>query len=244
MLRQTFTWEGTTRRRDRRTMENFYSEVIYNLLRAPRDHASEATILKHMKPKITRLHHEQQKRLFLNNADRGRTDDNSPSLYHLTRARKRQERRTAQTIQDRNGVTHTTMADIKHTFKEYMQTKFDINPVDGESLRRLMQNVTRTLPRDAAKALGTPITPDELRCAVQKGKSNKARGEYGIIQDFFIKVWETIKYDLIEIVNQMYIDGMICDNKKHGLIVCVPKKLRSTRPEGFRYLTLLSADLI
>ena len=202
----------------------------------------KATILKQMKSKITRLHHEEQKRLFLNSADRGRIDDNSPSLYHLIRARKWQER-TAQTIQDRNGVTHTTMADTKHNFKDYMQTKFDIIPVDGESLRRLMQNVTRTLPQDAAKVLDTPITTDELRCAVQKGKSNKARAEYGIIQHFFIKVWETIKYDLIEIVSQMYIDG-ICDNQKHGLILCVPKKLKSTRPEVFRHLTLLSAELI
>jgi len=144
-----------------------------------------------MKSKISRLHHEEQKRLFLNKADRGRTDDNSPSVYHLIRARKRQDRRTLQTVQERNGVTHTTMADIKHTFKDYMQTKFDIIPVDGENFRRLMQNVTRTLPQDAAKTLDTPITPDELRGAVQKGKSNKARGEYGIIQDFFIKMRET-----------------------------------------------------
>jgi len=54
---------------------------------------------------------------------------------------------------------------------------------------------------------------------------------------------ETIKDDLLEIVNQMYIDGMISDNRKHGLIVCVPKKLRPTRPEDFRHLTLLNADL-
>ena len=41
----------------------------------------------------------------------------------------------------------------------------------------------------------------------------------------------------------MYIDRMISDNEKHGLIVCVPKKLRHTRPEDFRHLTLLNADL-
>jgi hypothetical protein len=40
-------------------MENFYYEVIYNLLRAPTDHATKATTLKHTKVKIT-LHHEQQ----------------------------------------------------------------------------------------------------------------------------------------------------------------------------------------
>jgi len=77
------------------------------------------------------------------------------------------------------------MADIKHTFKDYKQTKFDVIPVDAENLRLLMQNVTKTLPQDTAKALDTPITLDELRCAVQKGKSNQAPGEDGISQDFY-----------------------------------------------------------
>jgi len=39
------------------------------------------------------------------------------------------------------------------------------------------------------------------------------------------------KNGLLEIANQMYIDGMICDNQKHGLIVRVPKKLRPIRPD-------------
>jgi hypothetical protein len=52
----------------------------------------------------------------------------------------------------------------------------------------------------------------------------------------------TIKKELLEIVNQMYNSG-ISDNQKHGVIVCVPKKLRPTRPEEFRHLTLLNADV-
>jgi len=106
-----------------------------------------------------------------------------------------------------------------------------------------MQSVTKKLPQDEANTLDTPITLDELRCAVQKGKSNKAPGTDGISQDFFKKMWDTMKEDLTEIANQMYIDGMISDNQKRGLTVCVPKKLRPTRPEDFRHLTLLNADL-
>jgi len=54
---------------------------------------------------------------------------------------------------------------------------------------------------------------------------------------------ESIKDDLLEITTQMYIDGMNSDNRKHGMILCVPNELRPTRPEGFRHLTLLNADL-
>jgi len=197
-----------------------------------------------MKVKITRLRHEEQTRLFLTIAERDRIDGENPSLYHLLRARKRQEIRILQAIQDRNGVTLTTVADIMNIFKNYLQTKFDTIPVGGESVRGMMQSVTKKLPQDATRALDTPITLDELRCAVLKGKSNKVPGANDISQKFFKKRWETIKDDLLEIASQMYIDGMISDNQKHGLIVCVPKKLRPTRPEVFfRHLTLLNADL-
>jgi len=56
-------------------------------------------------------------------------------------------------------------------------------------------------------------------------------------------MWETMKDKLIETANQMYIDGMISDNQKHGLRLRVTKKLNPTRPEDFKYLTLAKADL-
>jgi len=54
------------------------------------------------------------------------------------------------------------MADIMKTFKEYMQTKLDTIPVDGDSLRRLMGSVIKKIPQDAANAMDIPITMDEL----------------------------------------------------------------------------------
>jgi hypothetical protein len=57
--------------------------------------------------------------------------------------------------------------------------------MDGESLQRLMQSVTKNLPQDAANALDTPITLDELRCAVWK-----ACGADGISQTFFKNTWK------------------------------------------------------
>jgi arginine deiminase len=58
MLKQTFTWEGAARRRDRRALENFYYEAIYALLQTPTEHAARAAKLKQLKAKITRLHQD------------------------------------------------------------------------------------------------------------------------------------------------------------------------------------------
>jgi len=119
MLRQTFTWEGAARRRDRRSLGNLYYEEIYTL-QTPADHATKAAKLKHLKAKITPPHHEEQKCLFLSKDDRDSLEGENPSLYHLLKARKRQESTTIQTLHDGNGVPQTTISNILKTFKNYI----------------------------------------------------------------------------------------------------------------------------
>jgi hypothetical protein len=224
-------------------LENFYYEAIYALLQTPANHAAEAAKLKQLKAKITRLHHEEQKCLFLSNDDCDRLEGENPSLYHLLKTRKRQESKTVQKLHDEKGVPQTTRAGILKTFKNYMYEKFGNISTDNESLRGLLGYRHNTLPQDAAEAIDAPITMDELKRAMQKGKPNKAPGWDGISRDFFKTMWDTIKYELLEVVNEMYIDGQISDNQKHGMIVCVQKKPRPMRAEDYRHLTLLNADL-
>jgi hypothetical protein len=57
-----------------------------------------------------------------------------------------------------------------------------------------------------------------------KRKPNKSPGSDGISHDFYKTMWDTIKYELLEVINQMYVDDQISDNQKHRTIVCVPKK--------------------
>jgi hypothetical protein len=104
MLRQTFVWEGAARRRDRRSLENFYYEGIYALLQTPADHAAKAAKFKQFKAKITRLHHEEQICLFLSNDDRDMLEGENPSNYHLLKTRKRHESKTVHTLHNENGV--------------------------------------------------------------------------------------------------------------------------------------------
>jgi hypothetical protein len=98
---------------------------------------------------------------------------------------------------------------ILKTFKNYMYEKFGNIATDNDSLRQLLSDTHNILPQEAAEAMDAPITMDELRRAVQKGKPNKAPGLDGISQDFFKTMWDTIKHELLEVVNEMYKDGQI-----------------------------------
>ena len=121
----------------------------------------------------------------VSNDDRDSLEGENPSLYHLLKASKRQESTTIQTLHDENSVPQTTITNILKTFKNYMYEKFGNIPTENNILRRLLSNGHTTLPPDAAEAIDAPITIDEMKHAVQKGKPNKAPGGDGISQDFF-----------------------------------------------------------
>jgi hypothetical protein len=80
-------------------------------------------------------------------------------------------------VHDENGVPQTTRMGI---FKKYMYEKFGNINTDYDSLRRLRGDRQNSLPKDAAEAIDAPITMDELKRAVQKGKPNKAPGWNGM----------------------------------------------------------------
>jgi hypothetical protein len=90
-----------------------------------------------------------------------------------------------------------------------MYEKFGNINTDYDSLRRLRVDRQNSLPKNTAGAFDFPITMDELKRAVQKGKPNKAPDWDGISHDFFKIMWESIKNELLEVVNEMYIDGQI-----------------------------------
>jgi hypothetical protein len=123
-----------------------------------------------------------------------------------------------------------------------MQQKFDTSPTNEGNIRKMTRRIRERIPIKAIKETDDPITMEELHEAVKKGKPNKATGEDGISQEFFKMMWDTIKNELLEVINQMCDNG-ITNNQKQGVTVCVPKTLRPTKPEECRHLTLLNTDV-
>jgi hypothetical protein len=47
---------------------------------------------------------------------------------------------------------------------------------------------------------------------------------------------------MLALFNLMYIDGIIRDQQKYGLVVCIPKKPAPTKPAEYRPITLLNTE--
>jgi len=81
---------------------------------------------------------------------------------------------------------------------------------------------------------------DELHDTVRKGKRKKDPGSDGICHEFYKKMWDMIKNELLDIINIMYLEGRTSDAQKHGYIVCLPKIGFPAHPKNYRPLTFIN----
>jgi len=157
-------------------MENFYNAAIYDLLRDSGHDASKLTALRGLKAKIIHVNSSHRKRLLVVTSDKYRLAGEIPSLYHLIKARRRQENRLIKERVDGDGIPQTTSASILKAFAVNFRKKFEPIRSNVQSLEQLTScGLERILP-EMNETLAEPISIKELWIAISKGKSNKAPG--------------------------------------------------------------------
>jgi exonuclease III len=241
-IRQLFIAEGAERKKDRRQMEEFYYAALNSLMSGNMVGPATLTKLKELKAKILRLHGLSRQQRLIDTDEKDSLNAEIPTIYHIMRTKKRQDMRNVTRITDNNGNTHVSIMDIIRTFTEYMKEKYGNIHANTDMIKRMSLCIPTKLSTDAAAALEEPITMEELQTAVRAGKNRKAPGCDGIGHEFYKRLWDIIKHDLLTIIQQMHTEHLITTQQKHGILVCLPKTTTPERPGDYRALTLLNAD--
>jgi hypothetical protein len=118
----------------------------------------------------------------------------------------KRERRMITQVTDQNGTKHLSSTAIIENFVSYFEKKFQRIQVDEECVKIMVEAGHRTLPEDMKEILDGPLTPEELRCAVDKRKKNKAPGRDGKSNAYFQVNWEIMKDDLYKLFSEMFLD--------------------------------------
>jgi hypothetical protein len=87
-----------------------------------------------------------------------------------------------------------------------------------------------------------PIAEDEIVKALRKGGKNKAPGGDGLCLEFYTENWDTIRQDLLGLLNHMFLQQRITPKQKDGIIVCLPKGNQDSSPAGYRPISLLTTE--
>jgi len=106
-----------------------------------------------------------------------------------------------------------------------------------------MVNVIRSHSQPSCVAyLEQPITAAELYTAIKSGGPNKSPGSDGIGREFFIRLWDTIRDDLFQVLNHMYLHKSTKRRQLHGIIVNLPKNNGDLTSAGYRPISLMNTD--
>jgi hypothetical protein len=74
------------------------------------------------------------------------------------------------------------------------------------------------------------------------GARNKTPRIDGICLEFYIANWDTIRPDLLELLNQTFLHKKIRTQQKYGTTVCLPKHNGDRTPEGYCPISLLTTE--
>lgn len=141
-----------------------------------------------------------------------------------------------------NGLLQNDQEEIMRIFFGFPSEKYKKIQIDVMSLRKMVSCGMPKIPECANTELENTNTMEELLEAVKKGKEHKSPDQDGICHEFLRRMWDVIKQDMLDVINHMYMEGMVSDVQKHGKIVCLPNKFDPVSPEDYRPLTLLNAD--
>jgi len=178
----------------------------------------------------------------LNNNSQDKMEDEEPSLFHILKMVKRRVTRVNRQILDMQGNKVSGHLNILNTFVTQLRRKYQPIEIDQTCVTRLQGVILLTCPTKYADLLEQRVITEELLSALRSGAKHKMPGIDGFSLEFYIANWDTIKQDLLEQMNQMFLHKKIISQQKHGVIVCLPKSNGHRTPNGYHPISLLTTE--
>jgi hypothetical protein len=222
-------------------MENHLHECLYDIIRSDLTEAEKYAELNRYYAKLFQLHAKRRDRNLLDTCDRDRMDYEEPSLFHLLKTLRRRGTRTILKIQGPQGHTFTRQSENIYFFLNHLRHKYEQINIDRDQLNILHAQI-RPIDLEAAQSLELPKRPDEVLTAIRSGAKHKSPGIDSICHDFYMANWETVRPDLIELLNYMFLNKHITPKQKQGVIIPLPKNKSDDTPQGYRPISLLNTD--
>jgi exonuclease III len=241
-LQRMLRREEAERRADYKRMEQHLMECVYDILRCNAPPAERFRSLQRYKAKLVRLHATRNDTALLDIREDDHLEGEDTSIYQILRMRKRRAAREITSVTDQQGTTHTLPTAIADAFVTHMREKFQPINID-ETAFDAMQNAIQ--PVDQATyttVLEAPIADEEVSAALKAGARHKSPGIDGISLEFYTANYDTIRPDLLKLLNHMFQAKHVSSTQKHGIIVCLPKCPHPHTITDYRPISLLPTD--
>ena len=147
-------------------------------------------------------------------------------------------------LKDENNISQTgqQMMDIIHKHYYNLYEQINANTSQEQINNYLAQN-TNTINTSLQDEIGALITYEEAYKALNKMHPNKSPGPDGLTREFYIKFWETIGNDVIEVLNNSYRKSLLPPSTRTAQVTLIYKKGDPENIGNWRPISLLNLDL-
>lgn len=144
--------------------------------------------------------------------------------------------------------TQTKLSEMTKIATEYhqnLQKAIPNSPERNEAINNILNNITTSLNQEQKHEITKEITKEDIKTSMKKAQNGKTPGKDGLPYEFY-KLWTKQNIDIIEILQEVYLDiqnhGTFSTNFSTGVMSLLYKKKDKRKIENYRPITLLNTD--
>ena len=164
------------------------------------------------------------------------------SKYFLRLEKKNKAERWISALKDEDGIIHSDVDGISHVLSSFYSSLFSSEDTIPSAQAVLLNNLETSLPPEQSGLCDGPLSLSECHSCLLGMALRKAPGCDGLPVEFYLKFWDVLGADLVEVLNFCYLSGSLSRTQRRGLIALSFKKGDRLDPRNWRPISLLNVD--
>ena len=162
--------------------------------------------------------------------------------YFLRQEKLRGQRRLIAAIRRPDGSLARSTRDILSVWRDYYYKLFSAQPLIPEDQDLFINSLNLTLSSAETESCEGPLMEPECLVALRNMAVNKSPGVDGLPAEFYMKFWDIMGADLVQVFNDCYVSGKLSLTQRSGATTLLYKKGDILNTVNWRPITLLCSD--
>ncbi|CAC5388193.1 unnamed protein product [Mytilus coruscus] len=171
-------------------------------------------------------------------------EEDMGNIDFFKQAEEKRDKREVESVLDKNGKSCTSKSEVIKVVTDFYSDLYKSQNIDRQSMTNYLEDLNLSkLTEEDKTNFDTFITQDECLKLLKIFKNNKSPGVDGIGKSFYLKFWNLIGEDLVEVLNNVYLNGELTESMKTGLISLIYKNKGNRKDmKQWRPISLLCVD--
>ena len=164
------------------------------------------------------------------------------SAFFFRLEKKRSADRWISALRNPNGFIVSSPSGLCASLSGFYSSLFSASSTDDTARDSLLDNISASLSPSEADCCEGLLTLGECKQALLGMAHGKAPGSDGLPMEFFVKFWDVLGLDLVDVLNSCYLSGSLSLSQRRGIISLVFKKGDRLDACNWRPISLLNVD--